>query len=59
MINRLEKDSILNSIINLLGFPFVNQGINSNSIEVHGLWNNIATGEIEMINPDTMVFERI
>ena len=59
MINRLEKDSILNSIINLLGFPFVNQGINSNSIEVHGLWNNIATGEIEMINPDTMVFEGI
>ena len=59
MISSLEKESIINSIKNLLEFPFVQQALSSSNISIHGLWNNIGTGELEMLNPKSMLFESL
>ena len=57
MIRTLEKDSIINSINNLLEFPFVQQALDSKQLSIHGLWNDIGSGELEMLVPETMSFK--
>jgi carbonic anhydrase len=57
MISMLEKQSIINSIQNLSEFPFVQKALSSNEISIHGFWNNIGTGELEMLDPKSMLFE--
>ena len=59
MISMLEKQSIINSIENLSEFPFIQKALSSNEISIHGLWNNIGTGELEMLNPKSMLFESL
>ena len=59
MISMLEKQSIINSIQNLSEFPFVQKALNSNEISIHGLWNNIGTGELEILDPKSMLFESL
>ncbi|MDA9652123.1 hypothetical protein N9T16_05525, partial [Pelagibacteraceae bacterium] len=59
MISMLEKQSIINSIQNLSDFPFVQKALSSNEILIHGLWNNIGTGELEMLNQKSMLFESL
>ena len=59
MISMLEKQSIINSIQNLSEFPFVQKALSSNEISIHGFWNNIGTGELEMLDPKSMLFESL
>ncbi len=59
MISMLEKQSIIKSIQNLSEFPFVQKALSANEISIHGLWNNIGTGELEMLIPETMTFESL
>ena len=53
-----RKKSIINSIQNLSEFPFIQKALSLNEISIHGLWNNIGTGELEMLIPKSMLFER-
>jgi carbonic anhydrase len=50
-IAKLEKQSIMVSLHNLLGFPFIAEAIADERLTLHGLWHNIGTGELE--NYDT------
>ena len=59
MIRTLEKDSIINSINNLLEFPFVQQALDLKQLSIHGLWNDIGSGELEMLVPETMSFKTL
>ena len=59
MIKKLEKVSIINSINNLLEFPFIQQALDSKQLSVHGLWNDIGTGKLEMLVPETMTFKSV
>lgn len=40
----LEKEAILVSLENLMTFPFVRDGVLSETLSLHGLWNDIAEG---------------
>ena len=57
MISMLEKQSIITSIQNLSEFPFVQKALSSSDLSIHGLWNNISTSELEILNPKSMLFE--
>ena len=59
MIRKLEKNSIINSINNLLEFPFIQQALDLKQLSIHGLWNDIGSGELEMLIPETMMFKSI
>ena len=59
MIKKLEKNSIINSINNLLEFPFIQRAFDLKQLSVHGLWNDIGTGKLEMLFSETMTFKSI
>lgn len=49
----MERASILNSIDNLLSFPFVRQAINARHLRLHGARFGIADGVLEIIDPSS------
>ncbi|MEM9854554.1 MAG: carbonic anhydrase [Pseudomonadota bacterium] len=42
----LELEAVRLSIRNLLSFPYVAAGVDAGDIEIHGLWTDIASGEL-------------
>lgn len=58
-IEKLEKESILASINNLINFPFVKKALDTNCLVLHGLWHDIGTGNIESLDPSTLEFNKI
>tara|TARA_A100001011_G_C14305163_1_gene842732 strand:+ start:44 stop:676 length:633 start_codon:yes stop_codon:yes gene_type:complete len=55
----LEKESIKNSIKNLLEYPFVNDLVTKNKIEIHGLWYEIKQGNLMYLNQSSGKFENL
>ncbi|WP_107498450.1 carbonic anhydrase [Thalassobius sp. I31.1] len=47
----LEKEAVLVSLENLMGFPFVAEAVKSGDLSIHGLWNDIASGGLECFDP--------
>ena len=58
-INFFEKESIKNSYINLINFPFVNDLIKQNKISIHGLWHDIEAGKLMELNSDNNDFKYV
>ena len=58
-IKKLEKESIIISLKNLTDFPFIKNVLKKNELVLHGLWHDIASGTLEMLDPDTMKFIKI
>jgi carbonic anhydrase len=52
----LEKRSVLVSLANLMTFPFVSDAVERGRLSLHGLWNEIASGALEMYDPATNSF---
>ena len=51
--------AIINSLINLLTFPWVEQGVKERSLYIHGWFFNLSTGIIDAYNFDTKKFEEL
>ena len=47
------------SIQNLLTFPYVAAAVDKGEIEVHGLWTDIATGELLAFDGESSEFRPI
>ena len=58
-IKALEKESIKISINNLIDFPFIKKSLEEEKLVIHGLWHDIATGELEMLNPSNSKFIKV
>ena len=58
-ITLLEKESIKNSIDNLLTYSFVKERFENNTLKIHGLWFEIKTGNLMELNFKTKDFELI
>jgi len=43
-VRALERQAVVISLENLMGFPFVREGVESETLTIHGLWNDIGTG---------------
>ncbi len=46
-LQNLEQESVKVSLRNLMTFPFVQDAVASETLDLHGLWNNIGTGALE------------
>jgi carbonic anhydrase len=42
----LEKEAVLISLENLMTFPFVQEAVETNTLSLHGLWNDIGEGDL-------------
>ncbi len=58
-LTELEKAAVLVSMKNLMGFPFVSEAVDAGTLSVHGLWNDIGAGLLEVWDPAKNRFERI
>ena len=58
-IKALEKESIKISINNLMDFPFIKKSLQKEKLVIHGLWHDIATGELEMLDSVNSNFVKI
>jgi carbonic anhydrase len=58
-VEALEKESVKLSLQNLMSFPFIAEAIEAGSLDLHGLWNNIKTGELENFDPETGDFRLV
>lgn len=50
-IAALEKAAIVISLGNLMTFPFVKAAVEDDMLTLHGLWNDIAEGGLEVYEP--------
>ena len=55
-ISALEKTSILVSMNNLMGFPFVQDAVEQNRLTLHALWHDIDTGSLYGYDPNKAEF---
>ncbi|KMW58985.1 Carbonic anhydrase [Candidatus Rhodobacter oscarellae] len=55
-VRALEYEAVKTSIDNLMTFPFVKESVESDLLTLHGLWNNIAEGALEQLDPKTGSF---
>lgn len=51
-VRRLEKEGVLVSLQNLMGFPFVAEAVERGDLTLHGLWMHIGHGGLEVYDPD-------
>lgn len=46
-LQALEKEAVLTSLENLMGFPFVREAVEHDSLALHGIWTDIREGGLE------------
>ena len=54
-ITALEKAAVVVSLQNLLTFPFIKAALDDDMLTLHGLWNDIAAGGLEVYDGDGFV----
>jgi carbonic anhydrase len=50
-LRALEREAVLTSLGNLMTFPFVAAAVEAGELALHGLWNDIAEGTLEIYDP--------
>lgn len=53
----IERAAVRASVDNLMTFPFVREGVEAGTLNIHGWWFDIQTGEMWAINPTTRLFQ--
>ena len=51
-----ERQGVLVSLENLMTFPFIKEGVDAGTLEVHGWYLDIAEGELSEYDPDKREF---
>ncbi len=55
----LEKEAVLVSLENLMSFPFVKSAVENGTLTLHGLWNDIGDGSVEVYDAETGIYAPI
>ncbi len=58
-VKKLEQQTVVVSLENLMSFPFVRERVEAGDLSLHGLWHNIGEGSLECLKPDTGEFENV
>ena len=58
-VSQLERESVVVSLENLMTFPFVEEAVKSDELSLHGLWNDISSGDLLCFDGKTGQFSPI
>ncbi len=58
-LSALEKEGVKVGLENLMTFPFVRDAVESGTLAIHGVWNDIRDGHLEFYNPEIDDFEPV
>ena len=59
IVRAVEQASVVNSVANLMGFPWVAERVAAGKLVVHAWWFNLTEGQLYAFNPDTAVFDAV
>ena len=49
----------MNSVVNLMGFPWIAERVAAGKLKLHAWWFNLTEGQLYAFNPDTAAFEPV
>lgn len=55
----LEWQTVIVSLENLMTFPFVSEAVDEGRLGLHGMWVDISTGALQVLNGTTGLFEPV
>lgn len=58
-VDEMSRRSVVQSLHNLLTFPFVAEVVAAGELSLHGGWHDFGTGTLLAYNPDTDSFETV
>ena len=58
-LTALEKQGVIVSLENLMTFPFVREAVEAGDLALHGVWNDIRDGHLEVYSGETETFSKI
>lgn len=58
-IKNLEKQTVVVSLENLLGFPFVSEALKRDALSLHGLWHDLESGELFFFDQVSRNFKNV
>jgi len=59
IVRAVEQASVVNSVANLMGFPWLAERVRAGKLVVHAWWFNLTEGQLYAFNPDTAVFDPV
>lgn len=59
ILRAVEQASVVNSVANLMGFPWLAERVAAGKLVVHAWWFNLTEGQLYAFNPDTAVFDAV
>ncbi len=58
-LRALEHEAVLTSLENLMTFPFVRERVEAGELALHGLWTDIAEGDLMVYTPANKAFNQV
>ncbi len=55
-VTAMEKEAVLLSLENLMGYGFVAAAVNAGTLQLHALWNDIGAGTVEAFDAERGAF---
>lgn len=55
----VEQAAVVNSVVNLMGFPWIAERVAAGRLKLHAWWFNLTEGQLHAFNPDTSTFDPV
>jgi carbonic anhydrase len=59
IVRAVEQASVVNSVINLMGFPWIAERVAAGKLVLHAWWFNLTEGQLYAFNPDASRFDPV
>jgi carbonic anhydrase len=59
IVRAVEQASVVNSVANLMTFPWLAERVATGKLVLHAWWFNLVEGQLYAFNPDTAVFDAV
>jgi carbonic anhydrase len=59
IVRAVEQASVINSVANLMGFPWLGERVREGRVVLHAWWFNFREGQLYAFNADTATFEPV
>lgn len=59
IVRAVEQAAVVNSVANLMTFPWLAERVAAGKLVIHAWWFNLTEGQLYAFNPDTAVFDPV
>ncbi len=59
IVRAVEQAAVVNSVVNLMGFPWLAERVAAGKLLLHAWWFNLTEGQLYAFNPETACFDAV